>query len=134
MNWIPDNSRLSPTENLKSETVTLIAIVQFTPPRQTRQRQDCFDSGTNANVVGVHLGQVNLADVDVAIDVERRGELGSVDASAASASERSRRRTGRRRAVLDLTRRVGAATQHVVVARPPRVPQLPPTHPTHANS
>ena len=33
VNCIPDNSRLSPTENL-------IAIAQFTPPRQTRHRQD----------------------------------------------------------------------------------------------
>jgi len=36
-----DNSRLSPTENLKSEHVNS-NIVQFTPPRQTRHRQDCF--------------------------------------------------------------------------------------------
>ena len=39
-NWILDNSRVSPTENIKS--YALIAIVQFTPPWQTRHRQDCF--------------------------------------------------------------------------------------------
>ena len=30
LNWIPDNSRLSPTENLKSEHANM-AVVQFTP-------------------------------------------------------------------------------------------------------
>jgi len=41
VNWIPDDSGLSPTENLKSEHVSSI-IVQFTALRQTRHRQDCF--------------------------------------------------------------------------------------------
>jgi len=36
--WIPDNSRLSPTENGKSN-ITFRAIVQITPPHETRQ--DC---------------------------------------------------------------------------------------------
>jgi len=40
VDWILDHSRLSPTEKLPNST--LIAIVQFTPPRQTRHRQDCF--------------------------------------------------------------------------------------------
>jgi len=41
VNWIPDSSRLSPTENLKSEHV-IIAIVQFRPPSQTRHRLNCL--------------------------------------------------------------------------------------------
>jgi len=45
VNWIYDNSGLSPTVNLKSEYLnTLIAIiVQFTLPRQTRHIRDCFN-------------------------------------------------------------------------------------------
>jgi len=39
VNCIPDNSRLSPAENMKSEHVQ-IAIVQFIPARHTRHRQD----------------------------------------------------------------------------------------------
>ena len=42
VNWIPDNSRLSPIENVKSVN-TFRAIVQFTPAHQTRYRQDCLD-------------------------------------------------------------------------------------------
>jgi len=41
VNWIPNNSRLSPTEDLKSEHVSN-NCPQFTPLRQTRHRQDCF--------------------------------------------------------------------------------------------
>ena len=40
MNWILDHSRLSPTENMKSEHVN--TIVQCTPPRQIRHRLDCL--------------------------------------------------------------------------------------------
>ena len=45
VNWIYDNSGLSPTVNLKSEYLnTLIAIiVQFTLSRQTRHIRDCFN-------------------------------------------------------------------------------------------
>ena len=38
VNRILDDSRLAPTESLS----TLLAIVQFTPPRQTRHRHDRF--------------------------------------------------------------------------------------------
>jgi len=41
VNWIRDNSRLSPTENLKSEHVNS-NFVQFTQPRQTRHRKVCL--------------------------------------------------------------------------------------------
>jgi len=48
LNWIPDNSRLSPAENLKSEHInTLITIVQFTPPCQTRLFYRVLCGGVN---------------------------------------------------------------------------------------
>jgi len=42
VNWIPDDIRLAPIENVKSVN-TFRAIVQFTPAHQTRYRQDCLD-------------------------------------------------------------------------------------------